>query len=58
LALSCLTAALSGPLLRQAETARGFSRAVGAIHPEDNLFTPDAGIEEASQNGLATASPG
>jgi hypothetical protein len=50
MALFCLTAALSGPLLRQAEAAGDFSRAVGALlDPEDRLFTPDAGMEEASQ---------
>jgi hypothetical protein len=40
-----LTAALSGPLLRQAEAAGDYARALATLlDPEDTILTPDGGV--------------
>lgn len=47
--LLCTTATLSGPLLRQAESAGDHARAVATLaDPEGSIFTPDGGVGDDS----------
>ena len=47
--LLCAIATLSGPLLRQAESAGDRARAVATLaDPEGSIFTPDGGVGDDS----------